>query len=286
LIKQEPTPHDEYELPPQWPEHGRISVKNLKIRYANDLPLVLKGISFEVNAAEKIAVVGRTGAGKSTLSLALFRIVPFAEGSIFIDGVDISRIPLQQLRSKLTIIPQDPVLFNGSLRSNLDPQRMYTDRELWETLERTHFFESFKNSKDDDLTISRIGSFSLDMPVADNGSNFSLGQRQLLCLARSLLQGNKIIFLDEATASVDAGTDAHIQATIRSEFSNNTIITIAHRVRTIIDYDRVLVLSKGEVVEFGSPLELLKNENGIFHHMCQESGEYQELYELACNPKT
>jgi ABC-type multidrug transport system fused ATPase/permease subunit len=281
---------------PEWPHEGTVQVKELSIRYAPDLPDVLKKVSFNILPNEKVAVVGRTGAGKSTLSLAFFRIIPLSGGSITIDGVDISTIGLFDLRSKLTIIPQDPVLFNGSLRSNLDPLDQHSDDKLWEALKRVHFMESMQqpqvleNSQGCDTnsatTESGSGSCSLDMPVAENGSNFSQGQRQLLCLARSLLQGNKIIFLDEATASVDNETDARIQQTIRSEFASSTIVCIAHRLRTIIDYDKVLVLEKGEVAEFGTPIDLIENSPvGTFRSMCEETGEFEELVEIARNSK-
>jgi ABC-type multidrug transport system fused ATPase/permease subunit len=205
-------------------------------------------------------------------------IVSLSGGSITIDGIDISTIGLYDLRSKLTIIPQDPVLFNGSLRSNLDPLEQNADHKLWEALERVHFLESMQKAQGEESTLT------LDYAVAENGGNFSQGQRQLLCLARSLLQGNKIIFLDEATASVDNETDVRIQQTIRTEFASSTIICIAHRLRTIIDYDKVLVLEKGKVAEFGTPLDLIEDSTvGTFRSMCQETGEFDELVEIARN---
>jgi ABC-type multidrug transport system fused ATPase/permease subunit len=276
-VEQEPPSIIEGSRPdPEWPHEGTVQVKELSIRYAPDLPDVLKKVSFNILPNEKVAVVGRTGAGKSTLSLAFFRIIPLSGGSITIDGVDISTIGLFDLRSKLTIIPQDPVLFNGSLRSNLDPLDQHSDDKLWEALKRVHFMESMQQPQGEE------SSLTLEYPVAENGSNFSQGQRQLLCLARSLLQGNKIIFLDEATASVDNETDARIQQTIRSEFASSTIVCIAHRLRTIIDYDKVLVLEKGEVAEFGTPIDLIENSPvGTFRSMCEETGEFEELVEIA-----
>jgi ABC-type multidrug transport system fused ATPase/permease subunit len=225
------------------------------------------------------------GAGKSTLSLAFFRIIPISHGSITIDGIDISKIGLYDLRSKLTIIPQDPILFSGDLRSNLDPLNENDDLKIWEALKRVHFLDSLQyatqaEQKSETPTKEQI---SLNYKVQENGNNFSQGQRQLLCLARALLQGNKVILLDEATASVDNDTDAKIQETIRSEFGDRTIMCIAHRLKTVIDYDKVLVLEKGSVAEYGTPIDLIENRSGkgVFKTMCQETGEYEELVKLA-----
>ncbi|KAJ3322266.1 hypothetical protein HDV06_003159, partial [Boothiomyces sp. JEL0866] len=289
-IEQEPPAIIESNRPdPNWPSKGSIQVKELSVRYAPNLPNVLNGVSFSIQPREKVAVVGRTGAGKSTLSLAFFRIIPLSGGSITIDGIDIGEIGLFDLRSRLTIIPQDPVLFTGTLRTNLDPLEQNDDQTLWEALKRVHFLESMQSSSTD-LTFARQESFetevadstiTLDYAVTENGGNFSQGQRQLLCLARSLIQRNKVIFLDEATASVDNETDAKIQGTIRSEFADSTIICIAHRLRTVIDYDKVLVLDKGQVLEYGSPLELIHNsKTGVFRSMCEETGEFEELLEM------
>jgi len=293
-IEQEPAAIVEDNRPAEsWPEHGVIEVKNLSMRYSPELPDVLQNINFQVKPHEKVAVVGRTGAGKSTLSLAFFRIIPMSNGSISIDGMDISKLGLYDLRSRLTIIPQDPVLFNGTLRSNLDPLGENDDEALWEALKRVNFLESIQQHSNESpaedgaslasqpaiLTPNSIG---LDFTVNENGSNFSQGQRQLLCLARSLLQRNKIIFLDEATASVDNETDAKIQTAIRREFHNSTIICIAHRLRTVIDYDKILVLDKGQVKEFGTPIELIEDSSvGQFRSMCKETGEFEELVEIA-----
>ena len=221
---------------------------------ANEKDAVLEGQEQEIDvlANEKVAVVGRTGAGKSYLSLAFFRIIALSGGTITIDGENISEIGLSDLRSKLAIISQDPVLLEGILRSNLDPLGHHDDSELWEAIQRVHLVESFQQNNieidDDKSTLEESldqGILSLDYTVEQKGRNFSQGQKQLICMARALLQTNKIIFLDEATASVDNDTDTKIQTTIRSEFADRTTICIAHRLRTIIDYDKVLVLDHG-----------------------------------------
>lgn len=212
-------------------------------------------------------------AGKSTLSLAFFRILEASEGSIFIDDIDISKLGVRDLRSRLTIIPQEPILFEGTLRSNLDPLDEHTDDMIWQALRQTHVLESFQSNE---------SNLSLETPVTENGSNYSQGQRQLLCLARALLRDSKFIFLDEATASVDPETDAKIQQTVRQEFSHGTVLTVAHRLKTIADYDRVIVLDLGSVAEIGTPWELI-NAKGLFYNMCLESGDYQELYATAKN---
>ncbi|KAJ3384810.1 hypothetical protein HDU92_003409 [Lobulomyces angularis] len=301
-IEQEPPAIIENQRPPSnWPSAGEVEVKDLVIRYAPELPAVLKKISFSTKKFEKIGVVGRTGAGKSTLSLAFFRILPLSEGSISIDGIDISNIGLRDLRSRLTIIPQDPVLFSGTLRSNLDPIEEHDDAAIWAALRSVKFLESLQDNKDESQTLNdevsvtednasiKSGSsrksttqISLDAQVTENGNNFSQGQRQLLCLARAILKRTKLIILDEATASVDNNTDTRIQETIREEFRESTLLCIAHRLRTVIDYDRILVLDRGEIAEFGTPHELIeRGANGIFRSMCEESGEFTELCDLA-----
>lgn len=204
-------------------------------------------------------------------------MIPISSGKIVIDGHDISELGLHDLRSSLTMIPQDPVLFTGTIRSNIDPLSMYDDAKLWDALERVHFIESLQQSTDGDRP-----SDTLDLAVSENGSNFSQGQRQLLCLARSILQRNKVIFLDEATSSTDNRTDARIQLAIRSEFKESTILCIAHRIRTVIDFDLILVLDKGQVAEYGSPIDLLENSKvGLFKDMCLETGEYSDLLDIA-----
>ncbi|KAJ3337463.1 hypothetical protein HDU91_001484 [Kappamyces sp. JEL0680] len=272
----EQEPHEsQAPLPADWPSRGDVEVKDLVIKYAPELPDVLKQVSFSISGKEKIGIVGRTGAGKSTLSLAFFRFLPFVSGTIFIDGIDISTLGVRDLRGRLTMIPQDPVLFEGTLRSNLDPMEEHTDQAIWDALRLTHVLESLQDASHQDSPV-----VTLDSPVSENGSNYSQGQRQLLCLARALLRSSKLIFMDEATASVDPETDAKIQNTIRSEFTSGTILCVAHRLKTIIDYDKVLVLDQGKVAEYGTPHQLLE-QKGVFYGMCQESGDFGELQKIA-----
>ncbi|KAI9596585.1 P-loop containing nucleoside triphosphate hydrolase protein [Syncephalis fuscata] len=275
-VEQEPPAIIEHNRPPSnWPEHGRIDVQNISIRYAIDQSPVIRDLSFSVNPGERIGIVGRTGAGKSTLSVAFFRFVEAYAGQILIDDVDISNIGLKDLRSRLTIIPQDPVLFSGTIRSNLDPFTMHDDAALWNSLRRTHLI-------DEDINAEKpVGLEHLDAPVAENGSNFSHGQRQLLSMARALLRNSRVIIMDEATASVDFETDAKIQQTIRQEFTNSTLLCIAHRLRTIIDYDRVMVLDTGRLVEFDKPSVLINRPDSLFRNLCERSGELDILLTMS-----
>lgn len=243
-----------------WPDKGQVEVQEYSTRYREGLDLVLKGISFTIKPGEKVGIVGRTGAGKSSLTLGLFRIIEAAGGSIVIDGVDISEIGLYDLRSKITIIPQDPVLFAGDLRMNLDPFDNYTDDEIWDALRHSHL-DKFVSGLPDGLMHQ----------CSEGGENLSVGQRQLICLARALLRKTKILVLDEATAAVDLETDDLIQATIRTEFEDCTILTIAHRLNTIMDNTRVLVLDAGEVREYDSPTNLLE-KGGVFYGMAKDAG--------------
>ncbi|KAG1678222.1 Multidrug resistance-associated protein 1 [Nymphon striatum] len=243
-----------------WPDEGQVTFNSYKTRYREGLDLVLKGIDCEISAGEKIGICGRTGAGKSSLTLALFRIIEAASGSIVIDGVDISKLGLHELRSKLTIIPQDPVLFSGSLRQNIDPFDVYSDEKVWTALEHCHL-KSFVKGFDEGLLHK----------VTEGGENLSVGQRQLICLGRALLRKTKVLVLDEATAAVDLETDDLIQETIRKEFYDCTILTIAHRLNTIMDSTRVLVLDQGLLAEFDSPANLLQNNKSIFYGMARDS---------------
>ncbi|KAI8094907.1 P-loop containing nucleoside triphosphate hydrolase protein [Gilbertella persicaria] len=269
-VDQEPPTHvPETEPSPQWPEHGSVQVKDLVMQYAPENPPVLRNVNFTIHPREKIGIVGRTGSGKSTLALSIFRFMEPTQGSILIDGVDIHKIGLDSLRSRLTIIPQDPVLFSGTLRSNLDPFDQYDDAQLWAALKRSHLIDE----QQQDIT--------LDSPVTENGSNWSQGQRQLIALARALVKKTGLIILDEATSSVDFDTDHKIQQTIRTEFTNSTLLCIAHRIRTVADYDRILVLDHGQVKEFDTPYHLMTQEDSIFHQMCKRSGEYEDLLAIA-----
>ncbi|KNC96889.1 uncharacterized protein SPPG_07717 [Spizellomyces punctatus DAOM BR117] len=349
-IEQEAPPVIEGSRPPvSWPAAGRVEFQDLTVRYSADLTPVLRHVNFIAKAGEKVGIVGRTGAGKSTLSLALFRFLEASGGRILVDDIDISQIGLQDLRSRLTIIPQDPILFTGTVRSNLDPFSEHTDLQLWTALRRAHLLDSHAtavsipgrdaagvscdgSSLTTNLVQDRTGSLvpsrhqsltptptlsrrasvnslasetrttrrrssntslasyrsanilTLDTIVSEGGQNFSQGQRQLLCLARALLRSCKVIVLDEATASVDHETDARIQETIRTEFRGATLLCVAHRLRTVADYDKILVLSQGTVAEFGSPYELMTKPPGpdaVFRGMCEETGEYPILVEMA-----
>ncbi|XP_039496038.1 multidrug resistance-associated protein 1 isoform X9 [Drosophila santomea] len=246
--------------PKNWPQEGRVEFQNFQVRYREGLDLVLRGVSFNIQGGEKVGIVGRTGAGKSSLTLALFRIIEAAGGRISIDGVDIASMGLHMLRSRLTIIPQDPVLFSGSLRINLDPFEIKTDDEIWEALELSHL-KSFVKSL----------AAGLNHEISEGGENLSVGQRQLVCLARALLRKTKVLVLDEATAAVDLETDDLIQKTIRTEFKECTVLTIAHRLNTILDSDKVIVLDKGQITEFASPTELLDNPKSAFYSMAKDA---------------
>ncbi|XP_043945092.1 multidrug resistance-associated protein 1-like [Protopterus annectens] len=243
-----------------WPSNGRVEFENYGLRYRKDRELALKNINVTIFGGEKIGIVGRTGAGKSSLTLALFRIIEAAEGKIYIDGINIAQLGLHALRSKLTIIPQDPVLFSGSLRMNLDPFDKYSDGQIWQALKLAHL-QNFVSSLPE----------KLHHKCSEGGENLSVGQRQLLCLARALLQKARILVLDEATAAVDLETDNLIQSTIRTQFDFCTVITIAHRINTIMDYERIIVLDNGQVVEFDTPANLQRSE-GMFYSMVKDSG--------------
>ncbi|GLT68247.1 hypothetical protein SLA2020_404970 [Shorea laevis] len=253
--------------PPGWPLSGSIKFEDVVLRYRPELPPVLHGLSFTISPTDKVGIVGRTGAGKSSMLNALFRIVELERGRILIDDKDIAKFGLNDLRKVLGIIPQSPVLFSGSVRFNLDPFNEHTEADLWEALERAHL-------KD----VIRRNYFGLDAEVSEAGENFSVGQRQLLSLARALLRRSKILVLDEATAAVDVRTDALIQKTIREEFKSCTMLIIAHRLNTIIDCDRILLLDAGQVLEYNTPEELLSNEDSAFSKMVESTGAANAQY--------
>ncbi|KAM0954045.1 putative ABC-type xenobiotic transporter [Dioscorea sansibarensis] len=258
-IPSEPPAIIESNRPPfSWPSKGRIDLQDLQIKYRANAPLVLKGITCTIQAEHKIGVVGRTGSGKTTLISALFRLVDPAEGRILIDGLDICTIGLKDLRLKLSIIPQEPTLFKGSIRNNLDPLGQYDDQEIWEAIRKCQLEPLIRSLPD-----------HLDSPISDDGENWSVGQRQLFCLGRVLIRRNKILVLDEATASIDSATDNIIQQVIKQEFSSCTVITIAHRVPTVIDSQMVMLLSYGEVVEYDKPSTLMQY-NSCFSKLVAE----------------
>lgn len=273
--------------PIDWPSQGVIEVDNLSLRYAPELPRVIKNVNFKVDSFNKVGIVGRTGAGKSTIITAFFRFIEADTGSIKIDGLDISKIGLKDLRENIAIIPQDPTLFIGTIRSNLDPFDLYTDDDIFEALRRVHLIkpdESSQSSTEGSGSEENINQFkNLESPVTEGGNNLSQGQRQLICLARSLLKSPKVLLLDEATASIDYESDARIQNTIREEFSETTILTIAHRLRSIVDYDKILVMDAGKAVEYDHPHTLLSNPDSIFYSMCANSGELDALLNIAKN---
>jgi ATP-binding cassette subfamily C (CFTR/MRP) protein 1 len=249
----------------EWPEHGDIVFNKCLLRYRPNLPLALKGLNIKIPSGSKVGVVGRTGAGKSTIVVAILRLVELSEGSITIDGIDISQIGLRLLRSRVAVIPQDPILFSGTIRSNLDPFNDFQDEKLIEVLLRVglknnpNYVPSDENIDDE--------SISLNDPVCEGGSNYSVGQRQLLVLSRALLKGAKVVIMDEATASVDTETDRRIQRVMRDEFKNSTCITVAHRINSIMDSDYILVMDDGVASEFDKPDILLRRQNGVFRNL-------------------
>lgn len=280
------------DAPAAWPTEGRLEVNDLVVAYAPDLPPVLKGLTFTIEKHQRVGVVGRTGAGKSSLTLALFRFLDARQGSIHIDGVDVSKIKLYDLRSRLAIIPQDPVLFSGTVRSNLDAFDDHTDAELRDALERVHLIagtgtatpaiqpeSSTSGSATGTATPTTAVNIFRDLSskISEGGLNLSQGQRQLLCLARAIVARPKIMVLDEATSAVDMATDALIQRSIREEFTASTLLVIAHRLSTIADFDRILVLGDGKVEEYASPKELMEIEGGVFRGMVESSGDREEL---------
>jgi ABC-type multidrug transport system fused ATPase/permease subunit len=246
--------------PTGWPMKGEVTFNNVVMSYLPDTPPVLKGVSFSIESGEKIGIVGRTGAGKSSLIQAIFRLAPINENSISIDGISSSELTLKCLRKNIAILPQEPVMFEGTLRSNLDPFSLRSDTELTRALEQCLLGDLLKSPG------------GLSQHVSSMGANFSLGQQQLVCLARALLNDSSLLLLDEATAALDSETDEKVQQVLRSAFAKRTILTIAHRIDTIIDSDRIIVMDAGRVVEFAPPAELIENEKSIFAELCKQSG--------------
>ncbi|EJU03262.1 P-loop containing nucleoside triphosphate hydrolase protein [Dacryopinax primogenitus] len=251
--------------PAYWPASGALRAENLSAKYSEDSPLVLDNLSFEIKTGERIGIVGRTGSGKSTLALSLLRMIP-TKGEVYLDGLPTSTINLNALRANLTIIPQEPVLVSGTIRTNLDPFGQQDDAVLNDALRDIGLLDR---------------DVSLDTAVSDAGGNFSVGERQLVALARAIVRNTRILLLDEATASVDHDTDSIIQESIRRELKGATLLTIAHRLRTIMDYDKIMVLDAGKLIEFDTPTALLKKKDGLFKSLVERSGDRDELQEIA-----
>ena len=242
--------------PSEWPDNGCVTFRDVSLSYYPGDPVVLKSVSFGACPGEKLGIVGRTGAGKSSLLACLFRMPANTEGEIIIDGISVAGLNVQDVRSAIAVIPQSPFLFNDVLRRSLDPADRFTDEELWKILEKVQLKSTVEN---------RDGQ--LYCHVTENGANFSVGERQLICFARALLFGKKIIVMDEATSSVDTQTDELIQMIVRREMSHCTVLTIAHRLSTVADYDKIMVLSEGKVIEMDSPKVLLNNKLSCFYQL-------------------
>ncbi|KAF1313526.1 Multidrug resistance-associated protein 1, partial [Globisporangium splendens] len=259
---------------PEWPSTGSLQFHHVSFRYKPSDPLVLKDVSFSVNAGEKVGIVGRTGAGKSSLTMALFRISEIASGSIIIDGVDVGKIGLKTLREKLSIIPQNPVLFKGTVRNCLDPFNEYSDDALWDSIRNVGLSDRLNEE-----------AHKLEYAVDEDGENFSVGERQMLCMARALLRHSRIVIFDEATAAIDRETDKRLQHVIRTAFAASTVLTIAHRLDTVLDSDRILVLDGGQAIAFAPPQELVQRGEGLFCDLIQESGLSDSIQLVSRNEK-
>ena len=238
---------------PSWPSQGCIKLDSVSMQYSVDKPYVLKRVNLDIKSGEKVGIIGRTGSGKSSLISTIFRLYEF-EGTIIVDNVDIKSVPLEVLSSRISVIPQDPVFFLGTLRKNLDPFDEFDDQQLWSCLEDVNL----------KLLVTSL-PLGLESQVLEGGANFSVGQRQMLCLVRAMLKNSKIVVLDEATANVDLESDSFIQTTIRRRFKNSTVLTIAHRLDSVMDSDKIVVMDAGVVVEFGTREELLQNPHGYFY---------------------
>ena len=244
------------EEPDNWPENGQIRYQDVNLKYHKGNELILKQVNFVVEPGQKIGIIGRTGAGKTSIISALFRLYDLESGSITIDERDISKISLNTLRSEISVIPQNPVLFSGTLRSNLDPYNKLSDEELWKTLK----------------SINIKGLIDLNEQIEEAGSKYSTGQKQLLCLARTIIRNNKIVVLDEATASMDPETDALVENIIENQFSGKTMLVIAHKLASVLKCDKVMVVDDGRVVEFDKPSVLMKNSKSTFYFLISRSG--------------
>ena len=248
-----------------------LTFEDIKLKYPSRARLALSGVSFSAPAGSKIGICGRTGAGKSSMISALLRLVEPCSGRIIIDGVNILTLPLHTLRSRIAVVPQNPELYRGSIRSNIDPFKLTTDEAIWQALDRCGISDHVHNMSGDELK---------DKIVTDGGDNFSVGQRQLLCIARAMLRYSNVLILDECSSACDAQTDENIQTTIQSHFKASTVLCIAHRLKTIASYDLILVMDDGKVAEIGTPASLLEND-GLFRAMCEASGDFDELSALA-----
>jgi ABC-type multidrug transport system fused ATPase/permease subunit len=250
---------DEPLIESNWPKEGKIKFENYSVKYRPNTEIVLKKLNLEINSNEKVGVVGRTGSGKSTICLCLFRILEPYEGTIYIDNEDITKIGLDILRKNLTIIPQDPCLMEGSLKYNIDPFNTKEDTEIVSILKKI----GFEYTEPDDKI--------LDRKIEQNGSNLSVGEKQLICIARAIIRKTKIVIMDEATANIDMATEEKIQKALQYVLNDSTVITVAHRIKTIIEYDKILVLDNGNIIEFDTPQNLLKNEKSLFFELYSKS---------------
>ncbi|EQC24811.1 ATP-binding cassette, subfamily C (CFTR/MRP), member 5, partial [Saprolegnia diclina VS20] len=238
-----------------------LKFENVSFRYKPNDPLVLKDLNFDIRSGEKIGIVGRTGAGKSSLTMALFRINEIASGHMYMDGVDTKSVGLKTLRESMAIIPQNPILFKGTLRNYLDPFDDYSDDQLWDALTKVRM-----------QTRVSTEELKLESPIEENGENYSVGERQMLCMARALLRQSKIVVMDEATAAIDHETDQNLQQVIRTAFANSTVLTVAHRLDTVLDCDRIMVFDQGRCVQCDTPQSLIDAGEGIFFELCDEGG--------------
>ena len=245
----------------EWPMHGKIIISKLSIRYAADLPLILKDLSLTIDAGQSIGVCGRTGSGKSTLMLSLLRILTYEAGSILIDDIDIAKLPLNTLRSNIAIIPQDPVLFTLNVRKNLDPFDQSSDEEIWNALKQCRLYKKINSMENGIMSMVKLG-----------GENFSAGEKQLVCIARAILRKPRILLLDEATSKLDEESDKAVQMVFRTSFKNCTTLTIAHRINTIMDSDKILLLNNGQIDEYDEPKKLLENKESSFYQLAKEDG--------------